>query len=132
LIRKRSLFNLGGDPPSCTSGVPHPAAFVLVILLHRRCARLKCARVNGVDLRDIDVHVGRNRWPTFAAIRDHHHRIVNTDLGVHELTGRVGKPAQFDRIENAYEEVDRLASLTFAFFAILEGFFLCRPLAKGS
>ena len=112
-ICTRSLLNLCGDPPSCTSGVPHPAALIVVILLHRflhwRCACLKGAPVHGVDLRNVDVHMGRNWRPTLPAIRQHHYRIVDTDLGMQDFTGRIGKPTQFDRTKDMYEEVDRLA-----------------------
>ena len=47
------------------------------------------------------MHVGWDRRPAWASIRKHHYGIIDTNFGVHELTGGVGKSAKFNRIKDA-------------------------------
>ncbi len=55
------------------------------------------------------MHVRRNWRPTLTAVCDHHDRVVDTNLSVHDLPGSVGESALLNRAEDAFEEVDRAA-----------------------
>src|SRR5687767_10214754 len=93
----------GGDPPSGSASVLDAAALVLVSplrrLLHRLRAGFERAPVGGVDVRHVDVHVGRDAGPALGAVRDHDHAVAEADFSMPHLAGVIGEPTYLAGVE---------------------------------
>src|SRR5215207_5167537 len=82
---------LSGDPPSVTRGVFHPAAAVGVAfpalrLIDRDTTGLQGALVGGIHIGHVNVQPHGEGRVVAPAVGDHHHRVVDLYLGVHDRT----------------------------------------------
>src|ERR1700733_1254235 len=106
-------LDLRGDPPRRAAGILDGAALVLVAfldrLLHRRSSRRERKLVGCIDVRHIDVHVGRRRWPVIGCVGEHDDGIAKLHLGVHERAARARNPPELDCAKRADEKVDGAA-----------------------
>ena len=47
---------------------------------------LQRALVSGIDIRDIDVHMGFHRGPLLGAVAEHDNRVIEANFGMHQAT----------------------------------------------
>jgi len=107
------LLHSGCYPPRRPARVFDPTTLVFVVLLDRcldRCGpSFEGQLVGGVNIRDVNVRVGRDWRPPFATVCEHDYGVSDANLCVHQPSSRVREAAQFDRSEGSDEEVDRAA-----------------------
>lgn len=61
---------------------------------------LQRALVSGIDIRDIDVHMGFHRGPLFGAVPEHDDRIIKAYFGVHHSTVGARESSNLDRTKS--------------------------------
>jgi hypothetical protein len=112
------IFLMRGDCPNKTERIPHMTVSVSPeLILDRESDFASCRqrlgprriRIRNVQMeneRKVPLHEGRHVEFFGEIVREHHHRVADAHLRMHEFPARSRRAADFHSIESALQEID--------------------------